>query len=231
MEKIVGDSIDSTGYRTLFEYVKEEGIDKLLDFITDINNMDFRAELLLKSAIIYGKNDLTTLIKKNRDVTRFLASHENEFRSFSLTNTDILTVLTKLKENISYLDLYIDNAKRLEDLKVSRIRINDLSTFSHSRCEIYRNKRQKNSYITKSYTDGKIDWIGEEELQSEVYNSSYIPYIVDMDNATFNLTVQNSNRGYQTRWIDIKDFSFRGDKLPREEEIASYEIPKQLIKK
>ncbi len=50
-------------------------------------------------------------------------------------------------------------------------------------------------------------------------------------NASFLLDVSNAEKFYQCRNIQIKDFSFNGNNLPTEEEIQSYEIPKEFIKK
>lgn len=227
----VNDSIDSTGYRSLFQCVKENGIDKVVDFVDEINGRSFSKEILLRRAILYGKNNLLSLVKQNKDIIEYFREHEGDFSTFKITDNNVLDVLIILRENISYLDLYLENAKRLENLGVAKIKFENLCPVTVHDCRLYKNKDGEVTFIQKSYTDGKMLYVGDEVLDSEKYRSSYIPYKMGNEGATFYLTVQNTEHSQQYSWISINDFGFRGDKLPSKEEIESYEIPRQLIKR
>lgn len=227
----VNDSIDSTGYRSLFQCVKENGIDKVVDFVDEINGRSFSKEILLRQAILYGKNNLLSLVKQNKDIIEYFREHEGDFSTFKITDNNVLDVLIILRENISYLDLYLENAKRLENLGVAKIKFENLCPVTVNDCRLYKNKDGEITFIQKEYTEGEILSVGEEVLDDETYYYSYIPYNMDTKNSTFCLTVQNTEHYRQHSWIEINDFGFRGDKLPSKEEMDSYEIPKQLIKK
>lgn len=231
METITKSSIDSTGYRSLFQCAKEIGIDKVMNFVDEINGKNFNKEVLLRQAILYGKNNLLSFVIRNKDVVQYFRDHEEDFRLFKITDTNVFDVLVALEGNISRLDLYLENAKRLETLGVSKIKFGSLWPISVHSCKLYRNKDGQITFIQKDYTDGKLLSVGNEVLDNETYYYSQIPYQMDNGNATFCLTSKNSEHGFQTRWIEIEDFGFRGDKLPSKEDIDSYEIPKQLIKR
>ena len=76
-----------------------------------------------------------------------------------------------------------------------------------------------------------IKIVMDKSYQFKMLHYSQIPYIVDNESTSFCLKVANIDHKMQYREIEIRDFGFAGDKLPTEEELSSYEIPKKLIKK
>jgi len=122
------------------------------------------------------------------------------------------------------------NIKRLEELKVESIILSNFLHFNFETCEIYRDAAGKIITINKGYSDGQISDIKDENLISKYFNYSEIKYMVCYDKATFSLEANNCENGQQYRTIRIENFGFDGSKLPTEEELSSYEIPKQLIK-
>ena len=139
--KIKCKDLESSGYRCLFEYIKQEGIEGMMAFIRDTYNIMYytRKEVMFKQAIVYGKNDLLSLVKKNMDIVKYLREHEKDFRKFSFTSENILKILTSLSEDISCLELYLENAKKLENLEVARIRFKDFLNLDLYKCGFYQN--------------------------------------------------------------------------------------------
>lgn len=232
MELKTSKKLGSSGYRCLFEYVKKEGVEPALDFFEDIDNFYCGKNTLLKNSIVFGENDLIRINRRNRDIVKYIREHKKDMKNINLADVNILNELYRLQKDNTLIDLYLENAKRLEDLKVSNINFNQFPQSNYYYyCGIYRNKDGQIIRIQKNYTDGKIDRVKEEKLTDKMFNYSEIPYILDNKETTFSLNIENTEHGYSIRIIEIKNFGFNGDKLPTEEEISSYDIPLQLIKK
>lgn len=239
MELKTSKELGSSGYRCLFEYVKKEGVEPALAFFDDIDNFYCNRNTLLKNSIVFGENDLIRINRRNRDIVKYIREHKKDMKNINLADENILNELYRLQKDNTLVDLYLENAKRLEDLKVSDIKFNQFpQSYYYYYCGIYRNNDGQIIRIVKNYIDGKIKVVNEERLIEKMhglYDFSKIPYTVDniVDNEimTFCLRTENTEHGHSIRTIEIKDFGFNGDKLPTEEEISSYDIPLQLIKK
>lgn len=55
MEIKTNKELASSGYRCLFEFVQQEGIEQVMHFIQDINKISFQKDIVLKNAILYKK--------------------------------------------------------------------------------------------------------------------------------------------------------------------------------
>lgn len=227
------DKLESSGYRCLFEYAKQYGLEQIMHFIQDIDQIDFNEKVMLDQAILYGKNSLLSLIKRNSDIVKYLREHESDLRAFSLASKNVLNTLTILSKNISLLELYLSNAKKLEELKISKVNFSFKDGLYA--CEIGRNSQDRIMYIKKYYTDGKIESLKPEHeiRKTSEFSFNKILFLINKDDGSpsFVLDTINNELGYQYREISITDFGFDGSKLPTEEEVRSYEIPKSLIKK
>lgn len=219
-------NLESTGYRCLFEYVKKEGIEPIFEYVQDIYNLPKR-DTLLRQVILTEEDEFTKLLKTHKEAIKYLKEHKEELRAFYLTNKNVFAILTSLSENGILLNSYLEKARRLEELKVATVRFVEEIDDKYE-CGIYRDKNEKIINIRKYYTDGEITVL-EENLEDEVFNYSEIPFSIL--NATFLLEASNNEQYYQHRSVYIKNFGFDGSKLPSEEELASYDIPRQLIKK
>lgn len=177
-----------------------------------------------------GKNDLIKINRRNRDIVKYIREHKKDMKRLRFTDKNVLTELNSLQEDNTLIELYLENARKLEDLKVSDIAFVDFFDIE-SYCGIYRNDEGQIIRIQKTYTDGEIDEVFEEEVKDKLFNYSKIPYRLNRKGTTFSLRAENTENGYSIRQIEINGFGFNGDKLPTEEEISSYEIPMQLIKK
>lgn len=92
----------------------------------------------------------------------------------------------------------MENARKLEDLKVSDIAFVDFFDFE-SYCEIYRNKVGQIIRIRKKYTDNKIVEVFEEELIDKLFNYSKILYRQNRKETTFSLSVKNTEAEYSIK--------------------------------
>ena len=226
----------STGYRCLFECVKQEGIEPVLGLVQDINNLPAQ-EILISQTIMGKENDLTKLARKNQDVIRYLKGHENELIKLSFKNQNVFQTLMELSSNIALLDLYLENARKLEALKVEKIVFGDIRSFDANGdryyCEVVPKNDMELKYIHKCYTDGEVyPRLTEEQANNfKWWYSGYskIPFSITNEH-TFVLKTTNKENFHQHREIDIVNFAFDGSKLPTEEEVQSYEIPKELVK-
>ncbi len=227
-------TLDSTGWRRLFECVKTEGIEPVINFVADIRSIPDRITLIQR-ATLYGKNDLVTLVEKNLDMIKYVREHKEEFDSMDFADESVFQTLDELSDDITLLKTYLENARKLEDLKVNLIRFENNLYFLNNRHFVVRNREGKIIEITKCYTDGIIKFRGES-LCNE-YNEyddcciSVISTRIDDEKASFVLFAHNSEKEGPTRYINIKDFGFDSKKLPIEEELQSYEIPKTYILK
>ena len=226
MEIKISEELESTVYRCLFEYIKQNGIESVFGLAQDIQSLPNR-EILVQQTILFDeRNDLIKLAEKHKDVIDYLKKHSKELTKLSFFKEDVLNILQSLSKDISLLDTYLENAKKLEKLKVADISITSSLNNSLYNCDIFRDANGKIINIKKQYTDGKTS-VRKEILENEEFNYSIIPFY--LTDATFMLQAKNSERLYQHRGIQITNFSFDGNSLPTEEEIQSYEIPKRLI--
>ncbi len=227
MEIKTAKELESTGYRCLFECVKQKGIQPVFELMQDIQKLPDNKAILVHQAIMEDTNALTKLIEKNKKIISYFRAHQKELCRLSLLNDDVFETLQSLYSDISLLDIYLENAKKLENLKVSNIQFASLDEYS-GYCDIYKDACGNIINIHKYYTDGIIIAQKEREVD-RLFRYFTIPFCCT--NASFLLNVVNAEDFWQCRNIQIKDFSFNGNNLPTEEEIQSYEIPKEFIKK
>ncbi len=228
MEIITSEQLISTGYRFLFETIKKKGIGPVLDFVQDMEKLP-KKTTLLRQTILGEENDLIKLKRKHNDMFEYLREHKGELY-FNLPIEKVSEMLVNVANNDNLLELYLENARKLEELKVSLIEFCTFFDYWYQ-CDIYRNDNGQIIVIDKRYNDGEITKVEDEVFQKAYCNYSCISYMVNTTNMSFSFQAQNNEHGYQYRYITIKDFGFDASKLPTEEEIQSYEIPKQLVKK
>ena len=225
MEKVITEEkLVSTGYRCLFECVKKEGIEPVFNLAHDVKNLP-KQDSLINQTIMGEENDLDKLRKNNKDIIKYLKEHKKELKALSFKDLNVYNTLAVLLKESSLIDLYLDNAKELEKLKVASIRYlspkdNELDY------SIYRDINGDIINIRKYYTDGNI-CVGEETLEDEEFLYSKIPLYIS--SPSFILEVSNNESFYSYRAIMIKDFTFDSSKLPTKEELESYEVPRSLI--
>lgn len=229
--------LESTSYRCLFEGIKENGVETFLGLVQDMHNIS-RKETLIKQTLFSSTNDLVRFKRNHREIIKYFKSHKKEFVRFSVTDENVLNTLNILKcilNNSSLLNLYLENARKLEDLKVLAIEFKNFQNLCNNDenyCSIYRDKQGKIINITKYYTDGQIVSDGQEILVDRRFNHSRIPFSIDLKKRmTFVLESVNLENLEQYRKITIENFGFDSTKLPSEEELQSYEIPQEYVRK
>ena len=246
MEIRTSDYLESSVYRILFEYINsnEKVVHQLIGLMEAIYALPNR-EFLIYQMIADRRNRLDELMEKNKDVINYFRWDEiGEYKSSLITklimNDDVLRILKEIRDDKSLIDIYLKNAQRLEALKVEKIVFGDLKKlmkqFHHYYCEIKKRNDRELRHVHKCYTDGKVKKVLTEEEATCFdwchvgYN--FIPFDIYKEiDFSFVLTCVNEENGRQKRSIEIEDFAFDGSKLPTEEEISSYELPKELIKR
>lgn len=242
METITSDFLESRLYRILFEYIKdkEDGVHKLIALMESIYALPNRGLLVCK-ILATGENQLEDLVNKNKDVITYLREYDQQYKislmSKLILNDDVFKVLKELRNNQDLVDIYLKNARSLEDLKVASIIFREISKkYYHYYCEIKKRNDYELKHVRKCYTDGKIEPVLTLEEATHFdwchqgYNSIHFN-LADASKCTFILTCENEENGRQKRQIEIPSFRFDSTKLPTEEEISSYELPKELILK
>lgn len=240
MKIMTSDFLESTAYRCLFEYAKKEGIAPIFELIQDVKNLPCKSMLILQT-IMEEKNALTMLAEKNKDVIKYFKEHKEELTIISLEDENLYNTVNALLNNNGLLDLYLDNAKKLEELKIKEIEfVKDLNSITPNGqryyCEFWTSNRKEIKEIHKFYTDGKVfpRLTEEQAYDFKWFQDGYnkIPFSITNERETsFVLKTENGANFRQDRKIEIIDFGFDGSKLPTVEEVQSYEIPRELIKK
>lgn len=238
MNKVItSETLESTGYRCLFECVKQEGIEPIFNYVNDVRLIPSQKTLICQTS--FGKeNALITLAKKNKDIIKYLQEHESELTTLSFTDENVYNTLTNLLKDFSLVNLYLDNACRLEELKVEKIEfvkdLNSLPKSVHrSYCRIIPLGNEE-IFLSKYYTDGKVEpKFSEEQANKYKFPAPFcqIPFYISRESEpSFVLNTEKDGELNQHRTIEIINFGFDGSKLPTEEEVQSYDIPKSLIK-
>lgn len=246
MKVITSDYLESSVYRILFEYINsnEKVVHQLIGLMEAIYALPNR-EFLIYQVIADRRNRLDELMEKNKEIINYFRWDEiSQYKSSLITkiimNDDVLRALKEIRNDKHLIDVYLKNAQRLEALKVENILFGDLKKlmkeYHHYYCEIKKCSDRELKHVRKCYTDGEVRQILKEEEASCFdwchvgYN--FIPFdIIEKKDFSFVLTCENEENGQQKRSIEIANFAFDGSKLPTEEEISSYELPKELIMK
>ncbi len=222
--------LESASYRCLFEGIKSKEIGSFLSLVKDIHDI-YSREILIFQTLFCRENVLDTLRVNHSKILEYFRDHNEELRYLNFANENVLNVLENLKNDISPLDLYIENAKKLESLKINKIQFESFWPFNKGNCPICRDKEGKIISISKYYTDGEIVSSGDEIITNSMLSYSYSKINFSIHNESFILMAQNGEYLPQYRSIYINNFGFDGSKLPLEEELQSYEIPNELIRK
>ena len=249
MEVRTSDYLESSIYRILFEYINsdEKVVHQLIGLMQSIYALPNR-EFLIYQMIADRRNRLDELMEKNKEVIDCFRWDEiGQYKSSLITklimNDDVLRILKEIRDDKQLIDIYLKNAKRLEALKVDKIVFCDLKKlmkeFHHYYCEIKKRNDRELRHVRKCYTDGVVkrvltkeeatcfDWchVGYNFIPFDIFDSK------EAHDFSFVLTCENEENGRQKRSIEIANFAFDGSRLPTEEEISSYELPKELIKR
>lgn len=165
--------LESSGYRCLFDYIKKEGVEPTIEFFEHINQVPSDNKILIKQAILEGKNDLSMIVRNNKNITKFLKEHKKDMQKLDLTNPNIKKALARLKENNTLIDLYLENAKRLEDLKVEEVEIEDFQIRDVYNTMMYRTTDGRILILDNYFTDGVITDFKNQSRGHEYVEHSY----------------------------------------------------------
>ena len=247
---------DSTTYRKIFEFIGQEGIEPFEKLVCDIIDID--KYTLTRDGILKGKQPIMSLVCRNKLVIEFLRQFNNYFLSYGPANTmdidspDFLNFITYTSRNMDKLDTYIENAKKLEELKISNIKFFDseelwslnnrtLKTVGLGATQIWKESKDITT-IRKHYSDGIInytpvkfpfldddfDLAKRAKREYEEFKISLEPNKYITNSPSWLIQSENHENGYQFRYALIENFDFNSELLPTNEQLNSYEEPQSL---
>lgn len=226
MEVLVND-YDSQVYRKLFEFVEQEGLEPLILFIKDYEK-SLKEEHLTK-ALLEGKHDTLSFVKKHRAMAAFLRNLKTEDKPCFLKDWNF----PKYVESLTDADIpfCIERARCLEELRIGTVRLLHRTNgiVSYETMVFYGNDGEVTD-IYKQYSNGLILYRDMPDC-SRVDNYDAYKTSISFNSAKgrYVLNAENHASGFQYRYADVSDFSFDVDTLPSYEEMASYLEPQTLI--
>jgi len=225
---------DSVTYRKALEFIKKEGIEPFEKLFADI----LKTGDLLNNAIMHGKHPTLGLTRNNKTVIEFLRQFDKYFLNNNqcYLSENFRKFIKDTSENIDKLNLYLENAQRLEELKVCHVSLQDLKDYwlliNHGMGRIQIFKEKNNIIcIRKNYTDGRISYNTKRiniERDFEEYDVSISPNENIENSPTWLIQCENSNSGNQCRYAWIENYGFNAEYLPTCEELSAYEEPQTL---
>lgn len=225
MATFIGD-FESQKMRKIFEFIKKYGIFELQSFFTEYDIL--RQQDLLGMAIMEGKHPTLAFVNKHRDVCRLIKEIDYLGGSFIFRH-DVRSFLTnEITDEI--IEKYIECARSLEEIGVSKIRFMPNKACNISKTMIKYDCDGKISSIIKNYfnSDCLVEYSLDDSRSNEcfeVYNSKIIFH---NDYGNFIITSNNKENDRQVRHAIVSDFLFDVSLIPSERELSSYEVPETL---
>lgn len=212
---------DSNTYRRIFEFVQKNGIDSLVKLAQSFGA--FSGSRIIEKRLFYGQ-DLLSHIVRDKELIGFLRGFKNGFlKNVNIYDSSFEEIVDMIANSMDKLDLLIENAKVLEDLRVGSIKCSDCFMYdaaNSNSIQTFFDKDGKITDIVKPYSDGKISYTAHE---SKNRTPSFINYSVQYADASFILIAENHGNGNRYIYAHIKNFEFNASKLPSYEEISSME--------
>lgn len=210
---------ESKGYRLLFEFIERYGIEQILNFFKELNDYTY-----LNAKIIDRLCNNSNLPESNKSLVKYLILHKKDLERIYIKS--LKQFVHDLKCNPHIITTYIENARKLERLKISEIDLVSESSLLKRTyyCSYYKDKGKLTS-LYKSYTDGTI------VTRDRVITSSQgtVKFKIEKE-PTFllNCDIRNNHWLPYFRHIQITSFDFNSKYLPTEEELNSHDIPSIL---
>lgn len=227
---------EGTGYKRIFECAQVNGCTPLINLLEEIKNLS--ESKIFDHAILSGIHDTLSLVKTKeyKDTIKYLREWKKDLLGLSLDNYNILSSLYNLRRNPENITKYIENARKLEELKIEEIKLISREEIYDKlfACDIFREPYSTFHEIigiSKIYTDGRILYLTPERKASKFSSTSQITFEIgpnDLHSPTFLLRCTNKEKNNSYRRIEITDFGFSSEYLPTENELSSYEIPYTL---
>lgn len=223
--------LDSQVYRKLFEFAQKEGVETLVSFMKDYEAL--LKEDSLTKAILYGKYDAMSFVRRHKAMTSFLRRLELNDVPVFLQDRNFLEFVYGLTNEA--IPSYIEGARSLEELGVGSIvlvpKINDELVY---RTTVFYGKDGAITDIVKQYTNGEIRYKADFEV---VLVDDYKVDLADdykafisfpTDSGNFVISTENHENGFQYKYARVSDFGFNPNLLPSNKELSSYEVPQSL---
>lgn len=219
----VKEDLNSTMYRYLLEFMKQDGIQPVIDFYEDYQKLV--NVYLVYDAIYEGKHPTLSLVQKHKDVVRFIRELKtHNYPSFLFDKKFLEFARRVTDENISR---QIEGARALEELGVYEVRLGIDPENVHN-CQIEYNVDDEIVTISKYYSNGNVSYVDNKGI----WDTDWDRYIANFDfrDTTGNFIVGYDSSSSLGRRVnaEVSDFLFDTSLLPSREEISRLDIPDTL---
>ena len=224
--KINEEYLQSREYRKLFEFIQREGVEPLLDFYCDMKQLE--ETNLIQMAVMDGMHPTLSLVKKYKLVVEFLKTVDRVNLPTFLYDPFFRELLADMDQR--RIGTYLENARFLEDFKVSGIKIFP-STIEKLvfDSQVYY-KKGHIAEVSKCYCDGDIDYSYLKEESMAGFPDIYRASVTFRKRQGILLLTHNYEGGSQLRSAYVSNFDFDPLDLPESNEVSSYNVPYQLEK-
>ena len=151
-------TFESRTYRRILEFIQREGIESFIRFVDDVHSMSETS--LIENAIYKGTHKTLRIVRNNKLVIEFLRDFQDSFLDYSVSSRQFREFVFYVFENIDKLDLFLENARKLEDLKVCTVNISNPRSlsFARFRTQVFTDPEGNITDIIKNYSDGIIKY-------------------------------------------------------------------------
>lgn len=210
MEKITN---ESSLYLKIFEYIKENGKEDFLKFLSDIDSIDKMR--IVEEYIYEGKNALKELTKKdgNKKAIQFL----NSIGRRPCEGQRNIITKTIVSSNLANLNVYIENARKLSDLGVNCIQLCRPNLRRYEYGKYY--DKEKLVALRKQYSDNY-----DISISTEKSHNSCDLVGIWFSHSTWVLEAENHYEKYNNglyKYMYMENFGVDLSDLPSREEIES----------
>ncbi len=220
---------DSNTYRRIFEFIKREGIEPLLTLVNDLESLQYlEKEDIISKRLFESKDFLNHIVRKNKIVIDFLKQFKNGFLTqMTIDSKQFFDLVKDTRKNQNKLNLFIENTKILEDLKIDNIYLTEnISQLACCHHNLWIFGDTEITGIKKAYSDGEI--LYNEQKNDSGSKIIFEEYEANYKNASWIIISQNYAEMNKYKYVYIKDFGFKNSNIPSYEELSSYSEPETL---
>lgn len=173
------------GYACLFEYMKKEGIESVLNFARDIFLLSENRNIIInaychtynamnKASINnHGNHEISfsQFENKHKDIIKYLKEHSDEMVDLDITDESFLKIINEVGKSLNavpekshMLEIYAENARLLDNLRIRYINYLSLEKNFYL-FNIKRLSSTDNAYV--------FDFRTTEEDYPKLYHSNY----------------------------------------------------------
>lgn len=236
-------------YLDILNYIKKYGtedLEKIIIYYQKNFGSETKSSLIQKQLL--NEQVSRNMYEKNKKIINYLKEINLNIPIFE---PEFINFIYEIKQNLSKIDIYLDNIMLLKELEINNINLYDKKNYFlfdiRSDEEIINSYKINNKWyyiketvpknIRKIYTDGEISFsnknvFGEGTIESPyfIYGGYYNTYSVDVLKNNWVLEINNQNNIIKSNMYLKESFNFDKNRIPTKEEINSLQIPDSIRK-